>query len=130
MSFAKVSLIGHLGKEVDLRYTPSGQAVGNFSVATTEGSKNKGGEWENITTWFKCTVWGKQAENCAKFLSKGSPIYLEGKLKEEKWDDKDGNERTSLVVNVTDVQFLSINKPEDNNEDSKKETRNKNDIPF
>ncbi len=128
MSFAKVNLIGHLGKEVDLRYTTSGQAVANFSVATTEGVKNKDGDWENTTTWFKCTVWGKLAETCAKFLSKGSQIYLEGRIRDEKWNDKDGNERSTLTVTVSDIQFLSNNKKNDEGEDNTQSTND--DVPF
>lgn len=116
MSFNKITIFGNLGQDVTLKYTPAGMAVANFSVATTEGKKNKDGDWDNITTWFKCTVWGKNAENCNKFLSKGSSVYLEGRLSEEKWQDKDGNERTSLVVNTSDVQF--VEKRDQNTDDS------------
>lgn len=136
MIFAKITIIGNLGGDPELRYTPQGTAVANFSIATTEGKKNKNGEWENITTWFKCTTWGKQAENCAKNLEKGSPTYLEGRLSEEKWQDKDGNERTSLHVNVSDVQFLEKKEQameatvSGENKSSGKKDKNEDDIPF
>ena len=106
MSFNKLIAVGNLGRDVELKYTPSGMAVANFSIATTESKKNKDGEYDKVTTWFKCTAWGKQAENCGKYLAKGSRVYLEGRLSEEKWQDKDGNERSSLVVNISDVQFI------------------------
>lgn len=106
MSFNKIILVGNLGKDVELRYTANGMAVANFSVATTEGNKDANGEWQNTTTWFKCTAWGKQAESCNKNLEKGTKVYLEGRLSEEKWKDKDGNDRTTLTVKVSDVQFL------------------------
>lgn len=116
MSFNKLIVVGNLGRDVELRYTPQGTAVADFSVATTEGKKNKNGEWDNITTWFKCTAWGKTAENCNKNLEKGSQVYLEGRLSEEKWTDKDGNERTSLCVNVDSVQFLTKKASSDSEE--------------
>ncbi len=109
-TFNRITIVGNLGRDVELKYTPAGMAVGNFSVATTESRKSKDKDsesgYDKITTWFNCTVWGKQAENAAKFLVKGSPVYLDGKLTEERWTDKEGNEKTKLAINVTDVQFL------------------------
>lgn len=107
MSFNKLTVVGNLGRDPELRYTPQGTAVCDFSVATTESKKDKDGNYVDNTTWFKCIAWGKQAENANKYLSKGSQVYLDGRLSEEKWNDRDGNERTSLVVNVSDIQFLS-----------------------
>lgn len=136
MSFAKIIILGNLGKDVELRYTSNGLAVGNFSIASTEGVKNKDGDWENQTTWFKCTVWGKQAETCAKNLEKGSQAFVEGSLREEKWTDRDGNEKITLVVNVSDVRFLNnkkeMNEPNEPEEkDTKVKSKTKNDdVPF
>lgn len=105
MSFNKIIIHGNLGKDPELRYTGQGTAICNFSVATSEKVK-KEEKWESVTTWFKCTVWGKVAENCAKYLSKGSPVFLDGVLREDEWTDKEGNRRTTLLVNVKDVQFM------------------------
>lgn len=107
MSFNKCIIVGNLGKDPELRYTPNNTAVANLSVATTEKKRSSDGEFENVTTWFRVTLWGKQAENAAKYLTKGSPVYLEGRLRVEEWTDKDGNNRFTLEVNGTDMQFLS-----------------------
>ena len=69
-------------------------------------TKDKSGEFQNIATWFKVTLWGNQAETASKYLSKGRPIYIEGRLRIEEWTDRDGNNRQSLEVNATDMQFL------------------------
>lgn len=106
MSFNKVTIVGNLGGDPELRYTPQGNAVCNFSVATNEKKRDKAGELQDITTWFKITLWGKQAENASKFLTKGSPIYIEGRLRVEEWSDRDGKARFTLDVQGTDMQFL------------------------
>lgn len=107
MSFNKIIIVGNLGKDPELRYTPQSTAVANISVATTEKKRNSDGEYDNVTTWFRVTLWGKQAENAAKYLTKGSPVYLEGRLTIEEWTDRDNNNRFTLNVNATDMQFLS-----------------------
>ena len=106
MSFNKIILVGNLGKDPELRYTPQGTAVCSFSLATNEKRRDKSGEFQNIATWFKVTLWGNQAETASKYLSKGRPIYVEGRLRIEEWTDRDGNNRQSLEVNATDMQFL------------------------
>lgn len=106
MSFNKIILVGNLGKDPELRYTPQGTAVCSFSLATNEKRRDKAGEFQNIATWFKVTLWGNQAETASKYLSKGRPIYIEGRLRIEEWTDRDGNNRQSLEVNATDMQFL------------------------
>ena len=106
MSFNKIILVGNLGKDPELRYTPQGTAVCSFSLATNEKRRDKSGEFQNIATWFKVTLWGNQAETASKYLSKGRPIYIEGRLRIEEWTDRDGNNRQSLEVNATDMQFL------------------------
>lgn len=107
MSFNKITIVGNLGRDPELRYTPQGNAVCNFSVATNEKRRDKNGEMQDITTWFRITLWGKQAENASKYLTKGSPVYIEGRLKVEEWTDRDGKGRYTLEVNATDMQFLS-----------------------
>ena len=106
MSFNKITIVGNLGRDPELRYTPQGNAVCNFSVATNEKRRDKNGEMQDITTWFRITLWGKQAENASKYLTKGSPVYVEGRLKVEEWTDRDGKGRHTLEVNASDVQFL------------------------
>lgn len=106
MSFNKIILVGNLGRDPELRYTPQGNAVCSFSMATNEKRRDKSGEFQDVTTWFRVTLWGKQAENASKYLSKGRPVYIEGRLRTEEWTDRDGNNRQSLEVNGSDMQFL------------------------
>jgi single-strand DNA-binding protein len=101
-SFNKITIVGYLGKDPELRYTGNGNAVCGFSVATTE----KRGDQET-TTWFKVSAWGKQAELCNEYLHKGSQVYIEGRVRMEDYTDRDGNKRYNLEVNATDIRFLS-----------------------
>lgn len=107
MSFNKIIIVGNLGRDPELRYTPQGSAVCNFSLATNEKKRDKGGDLQDVTTWFRVTLWNKQAENASKYLTKGSPVYVEGRLRIEEWTDKDGKIRYTLEVQATDMQFLS-----------------------
>jgi single-strand DNA-binding protein len=106
MSFNKITIVGNLGRDPELRYTPQGTAVCSFSVATNEKRKDKTGEMQDVTTWFRITLWDKKAETASKYLTKGSSIYIEGKLRTEEWTDKDGKIRTTLEVLATDMQFI------------------------
>ena len=106
MSFNKIILVGNLGRDPELRYTPAGDAVCSFSIATNEKKKDKSGEFQDVTTWFKVTLWRRQAENANKYLSKGSPVYIEGRLGIEEWTDRDGKDRYTLAVQATDMQFI------------------------
>jgi len=106
MSFNKITIVGYLGRDPELRYTPQGTAVCNFSVATTEKRKNARGETEEHTIWFRIAAWGRQAELAAEYLAKGRQVYVEGRLRLEQYTDRDGNPRTSLEVNASDIQFL------------------------
>jgi single-strand DNA-binding protein len=107
MSFNKIILVGNLGRDPELRYTPQGIAVCNFSLATNEKKRDKAGEMQDVTTWFRVTLWRQQAENASKYLSKGSPVYVEGRLHVEEWTDRDGNNRYTLEVQGTEMHFLS-----------------------
>lgn len=118
MSFNKIIVIGNLGRDPELRYTPQGNAVCNFSVATSEKKRDKAGEMQEITTWFRVTTWNKQAENASKYLTKGRPIYVEGRLRIEEWTDRDGKNRYTLEVNATDLQFLGGGQNENVSSDS------------
>lgn len=106
MSFNKIIVVGNLGRDPELRYTPQGSAVCSFSMATSEKKRDKAGDLQDLTTWFKITLWGKQAELASKYLTKGSSAYIEGRLRIEEWTDKEGKIRTTLEVNGTDMQFI------------------------
>jgi single-strand DNA-binding protein len=106
MSFNKLVVVGNLGRDPELRFTPQGTPVCTFSVASNERRKSSAGEPQDITTWFRVTVWGKQAETVSKYLTKGRSVYVEGRLHVEEWTDKEGKTRHSLEVNATDVQFI------------------------
>jgi single-strand DNA-binding protein len=103
----KVILVGNLGHEPELRYTAKGNPVTTFSLATSRGMKNAAGENEEKTYWHRATVWGKRAESCAKYLTKGSSVYLEGELQLKNWTGKDGKEHKSAEILVDDIRFLS-----------------------
>jgi len=107
MSFNKIIIVGNLGRDPELRYTPQGVAVCNLSLATNERKRDKSGEMQEVTTWFRVTLWRNQAENAAKYLTKGSPVYVEGRLGVEEYTDRDGNNRYSLEVQGTDMHFIS-----------------------
>jgi single-strand DNA-binding protein len=106
MSFSKITVIGNLGRDPELRYTPQGDAVCDFSVAVNDRKRDKAGEFQDVTTWFKVTFWRKQAETASKYLTKGKSVYVEGRLQVEEWSDRDGNKRFSLVIQGTDLQFI------------------------
>lgn len=106
-SFNKITIVGYLGRDPELRYTPEGTPVCNFSVATTERRKDKAGELQEVTTWFQVALFGRQAENASEYLSKGSQVWVEGPLTLNQWTDKDGATRGTLEVRGSDIKFLS-----------------------
>src|SRR6266511_1542094 len=106
MSFNKVILVGNLGRDPELRYTPQGTPVCNFTMATNERRKDKTGEMQDHTTWFRINLWGRQAETASQYLTKGRSIYIEGRLRVEEWTDRDGKQRYTLEVHATDMQFI------------------------
>ena len=108
MSFNKISLVGNLGKDPELRFTPQGHAVCSFTLATNEKRKDA----EPITTWWKVTLWRHTAEAAAKYLTKGSQVYIEGRVSIEEWTDRDGKNRYTLDVQATDMQFIGGNSEE------------------
>ena len=113
MSFNKIILIGNLGRDPELRYTPQGDAVCNFSVAVNDKKRDKAGELQDVTTWFRITLWRKMAENASKYLTKGNPVYIEGRLKVDEWQDRDGKDRYTLDVTATDMHFLGSSRSEE-----------------
>ncbi len=106
MSVNKVILVGRLGQDPELKYTPSGMAVCNFTLATGDAWTDKNGQKQERTEWHRIVVWGKLAELCGQYLAKGRQAYLEGQLQTRSWDDKDGNKRYTTEINARTVQFL------------------------
>jgi single-strand DNA-binding protein len=105
-SFNKIIIVGYLGRDPELRYTTDGTPVCSFTVATTERKKDKSGEFQDATTWFQITAWRKLAEISEQYLKKGRQVYIEGRLSQREYQDRDGNTRTSLDVQASDIHFL------------------------
>jgi len=103
----KVILIGNLGKDPEVRYSPNGQAVANVTIATSESWKDKtSGEKVEKTEWHRIVFWGKLAEIAGEYLKKGSQIYIEGRLQTRKWQDKDGNDKYTTEIVANEMQML------------------------
>lgn len=106
-SVNKVIILGNLGRDPEIRYTPGGQAVARLSVATTRRYTGRNNEVQEETEWHRVTVWGKQAELCEKFLTKGRQVFIEGRLKTSSYEDKkDGTKKYSTEIVAENVQFL------------------------
>jgi single-strand DNA-binding protein len=105
-SVNKVILIGNLGADPETRYLPSGDAVTNIRVATTEKWRDKGGEQQEHTEWHRIAFFGKLAEIAGEYLKKGSPVYVEGRIRTRKWQDKEGQERYSTEIVADRMQLL------------------------
>ena len=106
MSLNKVMLIGNLGKDPELRFTPNGRAVARFPVATSEQWTDQQGQREDRTEWHNVVVWGKQAETCGQYLAKGRQVFIEGSIRSRQYDDKEGQKRYITEVIAQRVQFL------------------------
>jgi len=105
-SVNKVILVGNLGRDAELRYTPGGAAVTKFSLATTEVWNDKAGQRQERTEWHNIDLWGKQAETLKEYLVKGKQVYVEGRLQTDEYTDKDGNKRKSTKVRCDRVVLL------------------------
>ncbi len=105
-SVNKVILIGNLGRDPEVRYMPSGDAVANISIATTETWKDKSGEKQEKTEWHRVAMFGKTAEIAGEYLKKGSQVYIEGRLETRKWTDKEGQERYTTEIRADRMQML------------------------
>lgn len=114
MSYQTIIIAGNLGRDPEMRYTPSGQAVTSFSVAVNENYTNNNGEKVKKTIWFRISAWGKQAEICNQYLKKGAMVLVEGRMTSDPstggpriWSGQDGAARASFEVTATTVRFLS-----------------------
>lgn len=106
-SVNKVILVGNLGKDPELRYTPSGVAVATFSIATSESWTDKDGVKQEKTEWHRIVAWRKLAEICGQYLTKGKKVYIEGSLQTRSWDDKDGSKHYTTEIVAKDMIMLS-----------------------
>lgn len=105
-SVNKVILVGNLGRDAELRYTPGGAAVTTLNLATSEVFNDRNGQRQEKTEWHRIVVWGKQGENLHQYLAKGKQIYVEGKLATRQWDDKDGNKRYTTEIKADHITLL------------------------
>jgi len=106
MTVNRVILVGRLGKDPEMRYTPNGTAVCKFSLATDEGWRDQSGQLQKRTEWHNIVAWTKLAENCQKLLTKGKQIYVEGRIQTRQWDDRDGNKRTTTEIVIGTMRLL------------------------
>jgi single-strand DNA-binding protein len=118
----KVILVGNLGRDADLRTTPNGSAVSTLSLATSEQWNDKQGQRQEKTEWHRVVVWGKQAESLAPYLTKGTQIYVEGRLSTRKWEDKEGQERYTTEIKADRITLLG-GRPERDEHDQRREPR-------
>ncbi len=102
----KIIVIGHLGRDPEMRYTPSGQGVTSFSVASSRRYRTAAGEQREETEWFNVSAWGRLAEVCNQYLTKGQQVYVEGRLRSRSYQANDGQTRFSLEINLTEMQML------------------------
>jgi single-strand DNA-binding protein len=105
-SVNKVILVGNLGRDAELRYTPGGAPVATLNMATTEVWNDKGGQRQEKTEWHRVILWGKTAESLNEYLTKGKQIYVEGRLQTRQWDDKDGNKRYTTEIKADRITLL------------------------
>lgn len=106
MSVNKVIILGRLGQDPEMKYTPGGMAVCNFTLATSESWADKSGQKQERTEWHRIVVWGKLAELCNQYLTKGRQAYVEGSLQTRSWDDKNGQKRYTTEINAKTIQFI------------------------
>lgn len=102
----KVMIIGHLGRDPEMRYTPSGRPVTTFTVATSRSWNTVDGERHTETEWFNVVAWGNLAEICKQYLIKGQQVYIEGRLQTRRWDDKEGNKHSSVEIVANEMMML------------------------
>lgn len=102
----KIIVIGNLGRDPEMRYTPNGQSVTSFSIASNRSYTTAAGERREETEWFNVSAWGRLADTCNQFLTKGQQVYVEGRLRSRTYQGNDGQTRVSLDINLTDMQLL------------------------
>ena len=131
----KVMLIGHLGRDPEMRYTPSGRPVTTFSVASSRSWKTADGDTRSETEWFNIVAWGSLAEICNQYLQKGQQVYIEGRLQTRRWEDDEGNKRSTTEVVAREMIMLGDrrDRQEDNDQEEDGETygdEDEDEFPF
>ena len=117
----KVMVIGHLGRDPEMRYTPAGRPVTNFNVATSRSWNTSNGDRRTETEWFNIVAWGNLAEICNKYLSKGQQVYIEGRLQTRHWEDDEGNKRSTVEVVAREMVMLGKRKKTEESQDAETE---------
>lgn len=127
----KVMVIGHLGRDPEMRYTPSGRPVTTFSVATSRNWKTSDGERRSETEWFNIVAWGSLAEICNQYLKKGQQVYIEGRLQTRRWEDDEGQKRSSVEVVAKEMVMLGDRRKSDENDsESEMDHDEEEEFPF
>jgi single-strand DNA-binding protein len=132
----KVMIIGHLGRDPEMRYTPSGRPVTTFTVATSRAWNTVDGERHQETEWFNVVAWGNLAETCKQYLTKGRQVYIDGRLQTRRWDDKEGNKHTSVEIVASEMIFLNNDRrdgntsPQAESEEPESPTTDEDEFPF
>ncbi|HEX9840366.1 MAG TPA: single-stranded DNA-binding protein [Anaerolineales bacterium] len=134
----KVQIIGHLGRDPEMRYTPSGRPVTTFTMAVSRSWNTVDGERHNETEWFNVVAWGNLAEICKQYLNKGQQVYIEGRLQTRRWDDKEGTKHTSVEVVANEMMMLGDRREHNNHPQQPSEaaaeennmTTNEDEFPF
>ena len=130
----KVMVIGHLGRDPEMRYTPSGRPVTTFSVATSRSWTTSDGDRRSETEWFNIVAWGSLAEICKQYLNKGQQVYVEGRLQTRRWEDEEGNKRSTVEVVAREMIMLGDRRKddtEDNRQDQEADSQEEEDeFPF
>ena len=121
-SINKVILIGRLGRDPEVKYTPSGQAVAKFSIATDETYKDRNGEQQRRTEWHNIVAWRRLAEICGEYLVKGKLVYIEGRIQTRQWEDREGNKRNTTEIVAREMQMLSPKGEGDRSESSSQQS--------
>lgn len=133
MSVNKVILIGNLGQKPELQQSNSGLSICKIRIATSDRRKDSNGEWNNATEWHRVVLFGNSADNAAKYLDKGSQVFIEGRIQTNKWEDKEGNQRYTTEVIANQIKFLSknnTNNSTNNNSNTNRAYSSESELPF
>ncbi len=126
----KVMIIGHLGRDPEMRYTPSGRPVTTFTVATSRTWSTGDGERHSETEWFNVVAWGNLAEICKQYLTKGQQVYVEGRLQTRRWEDNEGGKHTSVEIVANEMMILSERRENSQSSETNESTELEEDFPF
>jgi single-strand DNA-binding protein len=129
-SLNKAMIIGRLGRDPEMRYTPSGRPVTTFSVATSRSWNTSEGERRTETEWFNIVAWGSLAEICKQYLNKGQQVYIEGRLQTRHWDDSEGNKHSSTEIVANEMIMLGDRRESNHNLNDEGELTDEDEFPF